>query len=77
MKGKRISIVGSLCGVWDTEIVRGTNRVGDPNKNMSKRNIDTKCAVTNESVELVCATTKTTKFVCKILYGVLKIYMNK
>ena len=42
MKGKRISIVGSLCRVWDTYIVRGTNRVGDPNKNMSRRNIDTK-----------------------------------
>ena len=35
------------------------------------------CAITNESVELVCATTKMTKFVCKILYGVLKIYMKK
>ena len=30
MKEKKFSIVGSLCRVWDTRTVRGTNRVGDP-----------------------------------------------
>ena len=42
MKGTKISIVGLLWRVWDTLIVNGTNRVGDPNKNMSRRNIDAK-----------------------------------
>ena len=46
MKGKKISIVGSLARVWDTyKIVHGTNQVGDPNKNLSRRKYRCKIVV--------------------------------